>query len=285
MPSAPWTLPTVPTRRLWVVPLAAGLLPIAAALGALALFVAFSAGPACNPLVDGCVSISRAARHGVANHFFRLLILPAAVGQGLTWALCGAWLAHAGGGRDRTLRLLPWIGGAATACLVLYVMLLGTHGEPYDWARVYGIPVYFFGTYVCMVITASRGVGLVRSGPTATLCSMLLLLPALVATGAGLVQIFVRPFLVEKIARNQLTNALEWNTGLMFSVFFFGLAWAWYRTQRRPAARAAGSELDPESRRARIVPLFSPPAGTPRGWPSPSRRAPIDQPRRTTSGG
>jgi hypothetical protein len=114
---------------------------------------------------------------------------------------------------------------------------------------------------------------------------MLLTMPALVATGAGLVQIFVRPFIVEKVARNQLTNALEWNTGLMFSLFFFGLAWVWYRTQAWPAPRAAGSDLDPESGRRRIVPLFSSPAGTATRWPSPSRRAPIDPPRRTTSSG
>jgi hypothetical protein len=217
-------------------------LPVTAALGALWLFVVLTAGPACNPLVEGCVSISRAARHGIANHVFRLLILPAAALQGLTWMLCAVWLGRLGSVPDRALRLLPWAGVVATGCLVLYVLLLGTHGKPYDWARVYGVPVYFGGTYVCMMITLSRYVGLVRWGTMAAPWSPLLLVPALFATAAGLVQVFVRPFLDGKAARNQLTNMLEWNAGLCFSLFFLGLAWVWYRTrvERGTLAPSAG---------------------------------------------
>ncbi len=53
---------------------------------------------ACNPFVDGCVSISRAARHGLPIHIFRALLLPAA-------ALPVARLG--GGAVPRPVRNLP----------------------------------------------------------------------------------------------------------------------------------------------------------------------------------
>jgi len=43
-----------------------------------------SPDPACNPYLEGCVSISRAARHGLPNHLFKALVLPAAALQGVT---------------------------------------------------------------------------------------------------------------------------------------------------------------------------------------------------------
>ena len=77
---------------LWALPLAAGLLPAVAALTALGLSIELGLVPACNPLLDGCVSISRVGRHDLPNYIFRALVLPAAVLQGLTWMLCAAWL-------------------------------------------------------------------------------------------------------------------------------------------------------------------------------------------------
>jgi len=76
-----------PGVALWPLALVAGLLPAVAALLALALALQAGLVPACNPFVDGCVSISRAARHGLPNHVFRALVLPAAVLQALAWLL------------------------------------------------------------------------------------------------------------------------------------------------------------------------------------------------------
>jgi len=67
--------------RLWWLPLLAGALPLAGIALAFPLAVGEGQFPACNPLIDGCVSISRAARHGLPNHLFRALLLPAAVLQ------------------------------------------------------------------------------------------------------------------------------------------------------------------------------------------------------------
>lgn len=90
---------------LWPLPLVAGLLPALAA--ALAFVVAAQQGlvPGCNPFVDGCVSISRAARQGLPNHLFRVLVLPAAVLQALAWMACAAALAQQGAAARALQRL------------------------------------------------------------------------------------------------------------------------------------------------------------------------------------
>lgn len=246
--------PVARTSLLWLFPLVGGLLPFAATIAAFALYNTLFTGHVCNPFVDGCVSISRTARYGVANHLFRVLMLPAAALQALTWVLCSYWLSDIGAVRDRALRILPWLGVASALLLGVYATLLGTGGQPYSLARRYGIPTYFVGTYLCMVITATIFRRLV--GPTSTTVparlQRLLFLLALFMTGAGLVQIGVRPYIVEKSLRGRLTNVLEWNTGLAFTVFFTVLAYLWYHTRfsvqpatdgrRTLAAGSAGGE-------------------------------------------
>ena len=85
-----------PAWPAWPLPLMAGVLPLLATLIAYTLSVRLGLIEACNPFIDGCISISRAARHALPNHLFRALLLPAAVLQALCWLLCAAWLRTLG---------------------------------------------------------------------------------------------------------------------------------------------------------------------------------------------
>src|SRR3970282_352265 len=111
---------------LWALPLVAGLLPAIPSLTALWLSIELGLISPCNPLLDGCVSISRAARHDLPNHIFRALVLPAAVLQALTWLLCAGWLRGAGARARGTLLVLPCLGVLAGVFLILYGTFLGT---------------------------------------------------------------------------------------------------------------------------------------------------------------
>jgi hypothetical protein len=216
---------------LWPLPLIAGLLPALATAAAFWLSVAADYITACNPLIDGCVSISRAARHGLANHVFRALMLPAATLQAVTWLLATRWLMDLGAA-GRSMKWLPWLGTIAGVFLVLYGTFLGTEGEAYRWLRRYGVIVWFGFTYMSMLITAaqlqhlaSRGQGAlsVRFGRAllALLAVMLLM---------GLFNFFVRPLLADESLQNRIENSLEWISGLGFTFYFLALAWLWRRT-------------------------------------------------------
>lgn len=226
-------LPAGPESSLWMLPLLAGLLPVIAALTALLLSIELGLVPACNPFLDGCVSISRAGRHDLPNHIFRALMLPAAVLQALNWWLCAAWLKAMGTGARSSLRALAWLGVLAGVFLVLYGTFLGTEGHAYRWMRRYGVIFYFGFTYLAMAITSGELWRLARRGAVAfpaRLDQMLLGLCAITLV-TGLAQPFVPPFLESADLKERLENILEWYVALAFTLFFLALAWLWRHTR------------------------------------------------------
>lgn len=224
MKSAPVT-----AGALWPLPLFAGLLPAVAALAALGLSIALGLVPACIPFFDGCVSISRAARHDLPNHLFRALVLPAAALQGITWLLCAAWLRALDPEARRLLRVLPWLGVAACCFLVLYGTFLGTDGQAYRWMRRFGIIFYFGFTFLCMLITSGALWRLARAGTIALPARLDRALVGLCAVtlAVGLVQVLVPPLFDSAELKYRLENALEWYAALAFTLFFLALAWIW----------------------------------------------------------
>ncbi|MDO8419799.1 MAG: hypothetical protein Q7S90_07165 [Rubrivivax sp.] len=223
----------VPSLPLWPLALLAGLLPAAAAL--LALWLAVRAGlvPACNPFIDGCVSISRAARHDLPNHVFRALMLPAATLQGLVWLLTARWL-RAGLGATPGLRALAPLGLAAAVALVLYGSFLGTEGQAYRWLRQYGTVVYFGFTCLCLLLAGDAMVRLAASHRLAlprALPRALALLAVLLVT-LGLVNAIVAALFGDAV-KARIENVTEWWGALVFVLGFAALAAIWWRVGLR----------------------------------------------------
>jgi hypothetical protein len=224
---------TRPFSALWLLPLAAGLMPAIAALLALWLSFTLDLIPPCNPFLDGCVSISRAARHDLPNHIFRALVLPAAVLQALTWLLCAGWLRELRGEARGMLHVLPWLGILAGLFLVLYGTFLGTEGQAYRWMRRYGVIFYFGFTYLSMLIASGALWRLARAGAIALPARLDRWLVALctITLAIGLVQVFAPPWLGGEVLKNRLENILEWYAALAFTLFFLALAWLWRHTR------------------------------------------------------
>lgn len=214
----------------WILPLVAGLLPPIASLAAFGISVSHELVPACNPFFDGCVSVSRAARHGPANPVFRALVIPAALLQGLTWWLCVPWLRGLGA-TGRSLAWLRGLGVAAAAFLVLYAAFLGTEGSAYQWMRRYGIVGYFGGTFLCMLVTGGHLRTAALSGASRLRPRLDLALLGLlgVLLAMGLANAFVPPVLGDPGLKNRLENVLEWHAGVLYAAYFALLAWLWRR--------------------------------------------------------
>jgi hypothetical protein len=219
-----------PALPMWSLPLAAGVLPALAVVIAFNLAVAQGQFPYCNPLVEGCVSISRAARHDLPNIVFRALLLPGATLQAIVWLLTGPWLRRLGAPDDRLLRLLPWIGVTAAVFLVLYGTFLGTEGPGYQWMRRYGVVVYFGFTCIAMLIVG--GAAQRVTAATGELRHAGLLLYALCAALPllGVINSTSPLYLTSQAAQDALGNVTEWWGALVFTVFFVVLAWLWRRT-------------------------------------------------------
>ena len=223
---------------LWGLPLLAGLLPLLAVLIAFNLAVAQGQFAGCNPLLEGCVSISRAARHDLPNILFRALLLPAATLQAIVWLLCGPWLRQLGVAPGRLQRALPWIGVIAAASLVLYGTFLGTEGTGYRLMRRYGVYVYFGFTCISMLIVAGALQNVVSSTPwlrraVVVLNALVVALPLLGIANS------MRPlFVSDEATLHAIGNTTEWWGGLVFTVFFVAVAWLWWRTRFDATLRA-----------------------------------------------
>lgn len=215
---------------LWLLPLLAGALPVAGIGLAFPIAVGDGHFAACNPLIDGCVSISRAARHGLANHLFRAVLLPAAVLQGAVWCLCAAWLRSLGAPPSRYARWLAPLGLAAAVFLILYGTFLGTEGDWYRWMRRYGVVVYFGFTCLLMLLVggavrdAARAVGRHRR------LAQLMLALCLSLPLIGVVNSVAPLAIADPVRLDHFENATEWWGALVFSLFFGLLAVAWRRT-------------------------------------------------------
>ncbi|MFN0040065.1 MAG: hypothetical protein ACKVP2_11185 [Burkholderiales bacterium] len=227
---------------LWPLPFVAGLLPVAATLIAFWLSASAQLIPACNPLVEGCVSISRAARHGLGNHVFRALVLPGAFLQAITWAFCALWFRQLGV-RGPSLTWLTVLGAIAGVFFIVYGTFLGTEGETYRWLRRYGVVVYFGFTWLCAAILAGQ-LGILRNrgvfvAPLKLDRVVVLLL--LATLGCGIANRFVAPLFSSETMHDRFENLCEWYAAAGLTACFMALAWLWKSSGFRARTALPGS--------------------------------------------
>jgi hypothetical protein len=204
---------------------------------AVGITYAISAGtgqvPTCFPFLEGCTSISGAARRDPSIHLFRAVMLPTASVMVAYWILVRHWLGQLGEhGRSR-----DWIAGlgiVGALFLILYVVFLGTDGRVYELMRRYGVTVYFAFTALAQLLLSARlrrlpaaaqrgiGSGLVKA-KVGFGAAMLLL---------GLVNIPAKNFFPEW----PVDNMAAWNFALLMHGYFGLTALAWRRTAYRISA-------------------------------------------------
>ncbi len=213
-------------------PLSCALLPFLA--GHLALYLSIRDGwvAACLPHLEGCTSISRAARHGWGNGVFKALMAPAALLQGLFWWRIAPWVNRLSGAGAQSV---AWLGLLAAAFLLLYVGFLGSEGDIYRLLRRYGITVYFGGTFLALM-QLLRGVARVRPRPA---MARPLQGVALGMLALGVASVAVSALVSDPLARDQWENRLEWQLGLWLTAMFALFAWA-CRRARSSGVVAAG---------------------------------------------
>lgn len=189
--------------------------------------------PTCFPFLEGCTSISGAARRDPSIHVFRAMMLPMATVIAAYWVLARHWLGHLGD-RGRGRDWIAGLGVIGALFLVLYVVFLGTEGDAYEFMRRYGVTVYFAFTALAQLLLAYRlrrlppavqavaGSGLVRA--KVGFCAAMLLF--------GLVNVPAKNFFPEL----PVDNMVAWNFALLMHGYFGLTAIAWRRAGYRLTA-------------------------------------------------
>lgn len=203
---------------LWPLPLLIALLFLVAAHAAYLLSIQAGHVPACVPYLEGCVSISRAARHGLGNHLFRLLVIPCAVLHALVWLLAHRWLR---GGRWMVV-----LGVVSAIALAVYATFLGTEGEAYRFLRRYGVVVYFGFGYLAQLALMRRATrtGALPAGVIATQAWI-----AAAMLGLGLANVVAGLAVADPAAKDRWENVFEWWLGLLMVGWYAVLACGWKR--------------------------------------------------------
>jgi len=230
---------SAPTRIAFL----SGLLPILAAHAAYLLNIWNGTGLApefiCMPYLDGCVSISRAARSGPGLLLFRALMLPNVFLLLLTWEYVRRWLLGLGACSRKRALTITILGMVGAVFLVFYVTSLGSDGEWYRWQRRYGVTFYFGGTALAQLLLVAALWPRRRQLADGRLSQPITLLMALISVqwALGVFSAVKRLLFEDPECIDRLENIIEWWYALPMATGFIVIAWLFARSGFRPGYR------------------------------------------------
>lgn len=204
-------------------PFLAGILPLIAMFGAFALGSAYGVLPDCNPLIDGCCSISATGRQPPGSFLFRAIMLPQGILLGFVWYLSVLWLDRLKPTPGRVMRSTILAAGLVNVlALIIYVTFLGTSEPVYEFMRRSGIYFGFMGMAVAQILIA--GV-LLRT-------ELRSLAKAMLSIGAVILMLGILNLLLKSVLDDPdpAENRIEWIAAIIMQAWFFVLFVAWHRT-------------------------------------------------------
>lgn len=183
--------------------------------------------PACNPLLDGCTSVSSSGRHGAAYVLFKLGVLPVAGLMVYFWRWCRDWFLGLGLGDSFGLRAMVWLGVISAAFLVLYAVFLGSSGDIYSFLRRFGVTIHFSFSYLAQVLLLNRLWDARRAGqlPLPNYITTMMFGVTLVLFGLALYSIPVGQVIPDP--DDTIINTIEWNFALLLIGWYLLPALAW----------------------------------------------------------
>jgi hypothetical protein len=204
-------------------PLIAGFMPLVAMFGAFAIGVAYEVLPDCNPIIDGCRSISATGRRPPGSFLFRAIMLPQGILLAFTWYLSLLWLRSLRQDLGQGLQASLAAAGIVNAiALIIYVTFLGTSEPIYEFMRRTGIYFGFLGMAVAQLLVA---VALLKTDLKPLARGMLTISGTVFAI--GILNLVLKATLADP---DPAENRIEWIASILMQVWFFVLFAAWRRT-------------------------------------------------------
>ena|SRR5690606_19506475 len=203
------------------------LIPLLAAVGAYLIAIAQGYPERCVPLLEGCTSISAAARYSDGIFWFRGLMMPLSVLLAIYWVIQVRWL-NLYSSKQLQLKFILGLGIISALALILYVNFLGSHGSVYRFMRSFGVTFYFgFGMLAQLLsIHLLYQARALLPSPTRSLLSWQLLCVGAQWT-IGLISLGFT--LTQPAFKHQADNIVEWNFALGMIAFYGINALIWER--------------------------------------------------------
>ena len=191
--------------------------------GAFALGVSYGVLPDCNPILDGCRSISATGRQPPGSFLFRAIMLPNGIILGFVWYLSVLWLKSLlpGLGRARSASILI-AGFISVIAFIVYVTFLGTSEPIYEFMRRTGIYFGFTGGAFAQLFVA---LAMLKTDQRPIARYMLAINVTVVVL--GVLNLILKSALTDP---DPAENRIEWIATLLLQGWFFLLFLAWRRT-------------------------------------------------------
>ena len=183
--------------------------------------------PWCIPYIDGCTTISKAARSGDSIFIFRATMIAYGVLLIWFWIYVRQWLDQLHGQTTKMARVILWLGVVGAIFFIVYIDFLGTTGEVNRFIRRYGILLYFICTPIAQIlllrshyhILPSLQRGIIKLS-VLKYQLVLILLMLVIGIVHGVLEItYTKTYESE--------NIVEWNLALLMQLYFLGIFFIW----------------------------------------------------------
>ena len=193
--------------------------------------------PWCMPYIDGCTTISRAARSGNSIFIYRAAMIAYGVLLIWFWIYAQQWLNLLYGHTTKVSRIILWLGIVGAIFLIVYIDFLGTTGEINRFMRRYGIMIFFTFTPLAQLLLLKQHYNISQSMPESAvrpstvkpftikpralqyqlIVLLLMLIIAIISIILDLTQ----------IKTYESENIVEWNFSLLLNLYFIGMIFIW----------------------------------------------------------
>jgi len=198
----------------------------------------------CIPYIDGCTTISQAARSGSSIFIYRATMIAYGVLLIWFWIYAQHWLNELYGRTTKTARIILWLGIIGAIFLIVYIDFLGTTGEVNRFMRRYGILIFFTFTPLAQLLMLKKHFEILPATRSNTTKSdtikpwvlkyqlIVLLLMLLI----GFISIILD---ITQHKSYESENIVEWNFSLLLNLYFLGMVFIWkdyrYHLKNEPA--------------------------------------------------
>jgi hypothetical protein len=183
--------------------------------------------PWCIPYIDGCTTISKAARSGNSIFIFRATMIAYGVLLIWFWIYTKQWLNQLYGHTTNTARIMLWLGVVGAIFLIIYIDFLGTTGEMNRFMRRYGIMVFYIFTPMAQLLMLKQHYNILPSLPEGTIKPRVLqyqLVTILLMLIIGIISIALD---ATQNKTYESENIVEWNFSLLLNMYFLGMIFIW----------------------------------------------------------
>ena len=183
--------------------------------------------PWCIPYIDGCTTISRAARSGNSIYLFRPTMIAYAVLLIWFWIMTKQWLSQLYGHTTKVAHIITWLGIIGAIFLIIYIDFLGTTGEINRFMRRHGIMIFFTFTPLAQLLLLNQHY---KSIPFLAEKNKLLpvlryqLIVLMLMLMIGITSIVLD---IAQIKTDEIENIVEWNFSLLLNMYFLGMFFIW----------------------------------------------------------